>query len=266
LLERLKDPQLGRKVRSETAAELESGRGGGNPDNVVLAACRWNPALAGKSLGQVLRDRGTSVSFSDAAELVIEIVEKGNCVGIYHAINEQDLERILRHPATMVASDALPGEPEFGKDAPHPRAYGTFARVLSHFVRERHVLTLEDAVRKMSSFPARRMGLSDRGMVRPEMKADLAIFDAVSIRDAATFEKPHQYAEGVRYVIVNGEVVLENGSVTAARPGRVLYGPGVVTRTENAAWRHGPDAARSPSDEPAPGGPATAWRAVRRFG
>jgi N-acyl-D-amino-acid deacylase len=231
LLERLKDPELGRKVRSETAAELESGRGGGNPDNVVLAACRWNPALAGKSLGQVLRDRGTSASFSDAAELVIEIVEKGNCVGIYHAINEQDLERILRHPATMVASDALPGEPEFGKDAPHPRAYGTFARVLSHFVRERHVLTLEDAVRKMSSFPARRMGLSDRGMVRPEMKADLAIFDAVSIRDAATFEKPHKYAEGVRYVIVNGEVVLENGSVTAARPGRVLYGPGVVPRT-----------------------------------
>ena len=132
--------------------------------------------------------------------------------------------RILRHPATMIASD---GEvPIFGRANPHPRSYGTFARVLGVYVREKKVLTLEDAVRKMSSFPAARLGLTDRGVLRPGMKADIAVFDAATVRDAATYEKPHQYAEGFSYVIVNGQVVFENGEMTAARPGRVLYGPG----------------------------------------
>jgi N-acyl-D-aspartate/D-glutamate deacylase len=93
-------------------------------------------------------------------------------------------------------------------------------------VREKQVLTLEDAVRKMSAFPAARLGLTDRGVLRPGMKADIAVFDAAKVRDTATFEKPHQYAEGFSHVIVNGQVVVENGGMTAARPGRVLYGPG----------------------------------------
>jgi len=231
LLERLHDPELGKKVRTGVAAALETGRGGGNPDNVVLASCAWNPGLAGKGLGQVLRDRRRPVTIQEATALVVEIVENGNCVGVYHAIGEQDLERILKHPATMVASDALPGEPEFGKDVPHPRAYGTFARVLSLYVREKGVITLEEAVRKMSSFPAQRMGLRDRGLVRPGMKADIAVFDPARVRDAATFERPHQYAEGFGYVIVNGEIVFQNGAMTSARPGRVLYGPGVINAT-----------------------------------
>jgi N-acyl-D-amino-acid deacylase len=133
----------------------------------------------------------------------------------------------MKHPATMIASDAAPGEPEFGRDVPHPRAYGTFARVLGVYVREKHVLTLEEAVRKMSSFPAMRMRLTDRGIVRPGMKADIAVFDAADVKDTATFEKPHQYAAGMHVVIVNGQIVLEeNGRMTSARPGRVLFGPG----------------------------------------
>jgi len=128
----------------------------------------------------------------------------------------------------MIASDAVPGEPEFGKDVPHPRAYGTFARVLGVYVREKGVITLEEAVRKMSSFPAQRMGLTDRGLLRPGMKADIVAFDPARVRDAATFEKPHQYAEGFFHVIVNGEIVLESGTMTLARPGRVLYGPAVT--------------------------------------
>jgi dihydroorotase/N-acyl-D-amino-acid deacylase len=228
MLERLLDPESGKKVRAEIARTLETGRGGGNPDNVVLASCPWNPALAGKSLGQVLRDRRRPVTAQEATAIVVEILEKGNCIGIYHAMGEDDLERILRHPATMVASDAYPGEPEFGKDVPHPRAYGTFARILGFYVREKRVITLEEAVRKMSSFPALRMGLTDRGLVRPGMKADVVVFDPARVRDAATFAKPHQYAEGVNAVLVNGEIVLENGATTPARPGRVLYGPGRV--------------------------------------
>ena len=99
--------------------------------------------------------------------------------------------------------------------------------MLGVYVREKKVLTLEDAVRKMSSYPAARLGLSDRGVLKPGMKADIAVFDPATVRDMATFEKPHQYAVGVPYVIVNGQVVFENGAMTAARPGRVLYGPGM---------------------------------------
>jgi N-acyl-D-aspartate/D-glutamate deacylase len=123
----------------------------------------------------------------------------------------------------MIATD---GEiPIFGKSNPHPRSYGTFARVLGVYVREKHVLTLEDAVRKMSSYPAQRLGLVDRGVLRPGMKADITVFDPATVRDMATFENPHQYAQGFSTVIVNGQVVFESGAMTAARPGIVLYGP-----------------------------------------
>ncbi len=141
-------------------------------------------------------------------------------------MSEEDLERILRHPATMIASDGeIPigiGFPKVG--VPHPRSYGTFARVLAVYVRERKIVTLEDAVRKMSLLPAQRLGLQDRGLLRPGMKADIAVFDPARVRDTATYDKPHQYAEGFSHVIVNGEVVFERGAMTAARPGKVLYG------------------------------------------
>ena len=128
----------------------------------------------------------------------------------------------MKHPATMIASDASPGMPIFGKDAPHPRAYGTFARVLGVYVREKHVLTLEEAVRKMTSFPAQRAGFEDRGVLRPGLKADVVVFDAAKIVDKATFERPHQYAEGVVAVIVNGRLTLSDGQMTGERAGRAL--------------------------------------------
>ena len=139
-------------------------------------------------------------------------------------MSDDDVQRILAHPTTMVGSD---GEiPIFGRANPHPRSYGTFARVLGLYVREKKTLPLEEAVRKMSSFPAARLRLADRGVIRPGMKADLVLFDPATVRDTATFEKPHSYAEGFSHVVVNGQVVFENGAMTSARPGRVLYGPG----------------------------------------
>ena len=121
----------------------------------------------------------------------------------------------------MIGSD---GEiPIFGTASPHPRSYGTFARVLGVYVREKKVISLEEAVRKMTSFPAQRLGLTDRGLLRPGMKADIAIFNPAMVRDLATFEKPHQYAEGFSFVIVNGQIVFQSGAMTAARPGKVLY-------------------------------------------
>jgi len=156
------------------------------------------------------------------------IVMEGGCQGIFHAISEEDLQRILVHPATMIASD---GEiPIFGQAVPHPRSYGTFVRVLGRYVREKKLLTLEAAVQKMSSFPAQRLGLPDRGVLRPGLKADLSIFDPARIADTATFEKPHSYAAGVSTVIVNGQIVFENGAMAATRPGRVLDGPATLNR------------------------------------
>ena len=186
---------------------------------MVLAACAWDPSLAGKSLAQVLRDRGRPVTIPRAAELVVEIVEKGNCSAVYHAISEDDLVRIMKHPATMIASDAAPGVPTFGKDVPHPRAYGTFARVLGVYVREKKVLTLEEAVRKMSAFPRSASACADRGLIRPGMKADVVVFNPATVIDRATFEKPHQYAEGVSAVVVNGQLALADGKTTARAPG-----------------------------------------------
>jgi dihydroorotase/N-acyl-D-amino-acid deacylase len=228
VLTRIKDPSLRAAIKKEIVRAIQEERGGGDPKNVVLASCAWDPSLAGKNLAEVAQLRGFAASVDGAADATLWIVEQGECQGIFHAIGEEDLERILRHPSTMIGSD---GEiPIFGRANPHPRSYGTFVRVLGVYVRERKVLSLEEAIRKMTSFPAQRLGLGDRGLVRPGMKADLVVFDPTRVRDAATFERPHQYAEGVDLVITNGQVIYEAGAMTAARPGVVLYGPARVLR------------------------------------
>ena len=225
---RLSDPAMREKIKAMTAHLIRTERGGGDPANVVVSLCTWDASLAGKNLSQLAQERGMTPTPENAAEVVAWLVDNGSCRGVFHAMSEDDLLRILVHPATMIASD---GEvPIPGRGAPHPRSYGTFARVLAVYVRDKNVLTLEDAVRRMSSMPAARIGLTDRGVLRPGMKADIAVFDPSRVRDVATFEKPHQYAEGFSYVIVNGEIAYENGAMTAARPGRVLYGPGKASK------------------------------------
>jgi N-acyl-D-amino-acid deacylase len=221
---RLKDPATRAKIKTESAAIIRDERGGGDPRNVVVARCDWDPSLNGMNLGAITAKRGLSVTIENAAETAMWIVEQGGAQGIFHAISEQDLQRILVHPATMIGSD---GEiPIFGKNQPHPRSYGTFVRVLGVYARDKKLIPLETAVQKMSAFPAQRLGLADRGVLRQGLKADVAVFDPARVRDTATFEKPHSYAEGVTHVLVNGQVVFEHGAMTAARPGRVLYGPG----------------------------------------
>jgi N-acyl-D-amino-acid deacylase len=228
LLARLKDPDTRAKIRADTVHIIKVERGGGSPDNVRIAGCPWDRTLAGLTLGELTKRRGAEPAIEHAAETAFGLIEQGGCQAIFHAIDEGDLERILKHPATMIASD---GEVTmFGRDAPHPRSYGTFPRVLGVYVREKHVLTLEDAVRRMTSAPAQRLSLGDRGLLRAGLKADLVVFDPARVRDLATFDRPHQYAEGISLVMVNGQVVFENGRMTAARPGLVLYGPGRVRR------------------------------------
>ena len=221
---RFSDPVMRERVLVGIASMIRDERGGGDPRNVQFANCGFDPKLNGRTLADATRQRGFEPTIPRAAETVLWILEQGGCQGIFHAMSEDDVVRIMQHPATMIASD---GEvPAFGRGNPHPRSYGTFARVLGVYVREKKTLTLEDAVRRMTSFPAARIGLQDRGILRPGMKADIAIFDPARVRDRATFEAPHQYAEGFSHVLVNGQVVFENGEMTPARPGRVVYGPG----------------------------------------
>lgn len=228
LMKRLDNPDTREKIKAESAAIIRDERGGGDPRNVVAASCRFDASLAGKNLAEITTKRGLPVTIENAAETAMWIVMEGGCQAIFHAISEEDLQRILVHPATMIASD---GEiPIFGQAVPHPRSYGTFVRVLGVYVREKRLLTLETAVQKMSSFPAQRLGLADRGVLRTGLKADVAIFDPARVGDTATFEKPHSYAAGVSAVIVNGQVAFEKGAMTAARPGRVLYGPAATGR------------------------------------
>jgi len=220
---RLKDPAQRARIKATIADNIRFDRGGGDPKNIAVSSCGWDPSLAGKNLAVITRERGLEPTIENAAETTMFIVERGGASGIFHAIDERDLERIIVFPDTMIASD---GEvPIFGKASPHPRSYGSFARVLAVYAREKGLLTLEEGVRKMTSLPAWRLGLHDRGILRPGMKADIAVFDAARVKDKATFENPHQYAEGFTHVIVNGEVIYEKGAMTPARPGRILYGP-----------------------------------------
>jgi N-acyl-D-amino-acid deacylase len=196
LKERMASTDGRARIKAEIARRIEEDRGAGDPSNVQFARCEWDASLNGKTLADATRARGMQVTIPNAAEVAMEIQARGGCSAIYHAINEKDVVRIMQSPWTMIASD---GEaPVFGKAAPHPRAYGTFPRVLGRYVREQHVLTLEDAVRRMTGFPAARLKLTDRGLLRPGMKADVVAFDAETIIDKSEFTAPHQYSVGMR--------------------------------------------------------------------
>ena len=160
-------------------------------------------------------------SLEAAAKLVIEGQLNGGASMIYHVIDEGDVRRIMAHPQTMVASDGRLTMP--GEGVPHPRAYGTVPRVLGHYVREQQVLTLEQAVNKMTGMPAARLGLTGKhGCVNVGCVADVAVFDAATVGSPATFTDPHHYSNGVPFVVVNGVVVVDGGTFTAERPGRVI--------------------------------------------
>lgn len=219
-LARLRDPDARRRIAEGVLRNLKEDRGGGDAKNVVVAHCSWDPSLDGKSLADILRDRGRPATLEEAAELALELQEKGGFTGVFHAIAEEDVQRILQHPQTMIASDGGIVAP--GEGVPHPRNYGTFSRVLGHYSRDLELLTFEEAVRKMSSFPARRLGLSDRGVLREGACADVVVIDREHVADRAEFGDPHQYAVGTRHVFVNGVAVLRDEKMTGARPGRAL--------------------------------------------
>jgi N-acyl-D-amino-acid deacylase len=220
LLARMADPEQRSRMRNDIVYRIEVDRGGDDPANVVLANCPHDNTINGLNLSELLRQQEREVNKENAAELLMELVEAGNCSAVFHAINADDVINIMRHPATMPASD---GGIEGPSDrVPHPRNYGTFARVLGYYVRELGVMPLHTAIHKMTMMPADRIGLSDRGRIEEGAIADIAVIDPAKVIDKATFENPHQYAEGAHHVFVSGEAVLLNGEMTGARPGKIL--------------------------------------------
>jgi len=222
LLDRLKDP----KALERLQKEMESGPGWVKDctwDGIVIGAVKTdkNRDIEGKSVAEIAKLRGT-IPFSAANDLMID--EGGEIQMIIFAMDDADVQRIMKHPLICVGSDGWACSPEgvLSGGKPHPRSYGTFPRVLGKYVRQDRVLTLQDAIRKMTSFSALQIGLFDRGLLREGYLADVVIFDSKTIQDRATFDQPHQYPKGICYVIVNGEVTLKNNVHTGAFPGRVL--------------------------------------------
>ena len=222
-LERMDDPVLADSILAGIEFNIVNDRGGNDLSRVQFALVDWDRSLEGGTLRDLAEREGLEPTPANGAKLVVEVVRRGGASGIYHAMDEADVEAIMAHPWTMIASDGRLTQP--GQGHPHPRWYGTFPRVLGRYVRERGVLTLPDAVRKMTSLPARRMGLSERGELREGWYADLTIFDPETVADRATFEDPHQYPAGIPWVVVNGVVTVDDGAYHDLRPGRVLRKP-----------------------------------------
>ena len=217
---RIDTPALRDSIKAATVFNIINDRGGNDLSRVQLARVRWMPELEGQTLRDWAELRGLEPTPETGAELVIEAQLRGGASAIYHALDEDDVVRIMRDPETMIASDGRLTQPGIGH--PHPRWYGTFPRVLGRYVRELGVLELEEAVRKMTSMPADAIGLSNRGRLEEGAIADLTLFDPQRVIDRATFEDPHQYPDGIPWVIIGGIVTVEEGGWLDIRPGSVL--------------------------------------------
>jgi dihydroorotase/N-acyl-D-amino-acid deacylase len=220
LANRLRDPALRDSITRGVVEYLLNDRGGGDLKRVQFSRVSWDPTLDGKTLHDLVVRRGLAPTVENAAPVVLDAVLRGGASMIFHVMDEGDVKRIMAHPMTMIASDGR--LTRLGEASPHPRALGTFPRVLGKYVRDERVLSLETAIRKMTGMPAARLGLADRGCLREGCAADVTVFDAGKVRDAGTFEDPHHYPEGIPYVIVNGVPVVDGGAFTGQRPGKVL--------------------------------------------
>lgn len=220
---RCEDPILRDSIKRGIIANLINDRGGNDLRRVQFSRFDWKPEFDGKTLYDWAMAEGLEPTMENGAELIIlaQIHRGARC--IFHAMAEEDVVRIMQHPFTMIASDGR--YTAFGKGHPHPRNYGTFPRVLGHFVREKKLLQLEEAIRKMTSLPASLLRLTDRGKIAEGQYADITIFDPQTISDQGSFTDPHHYPVGIKWVIVNGEITVEGDQYIDARAGMVLRGP-----------------------------------------
>ena len=217
--ERLSSPVTRARIKREMLRMLTQ-KGQPNYSYAIVAGFAPDRSLEGKTISQINRLRKRPATPSAEADTILELMRKGGAQMVYHSMSMLDVDRIMKYPHAAIASDG--GIREFGLGMPHPRSYGTNARVLAEFVRRRKLISLEEAVRRMTSLPARTFHLRDRGMLHEGMAADILIFDPSKVSDKATYQAPHAYTEGFDYVFVNGVAMVEDGKLTDRRGGQVL--------------------------------------------
>ena len=233
LFRRLRDPAMRAIIKAEVQVDSDKWENlytaAGSPDKILLVGFKSEKLkpLTGKTLAEVAKMRG-----KDPIDTIMDLIsEDESRIGtVYYLMSEENVKKQLRKPWISFGSDEASQAPEdpFTKSNPHPRAYGNFARVLGKYVRDQKVLSMSDAIHRLSGLPATNLGLDHRGFLKEGMFADVVVFDPATITDHATFEKPHQYATGVKHVFVNGVQVIKDGEHTGAKPGRALWGPGKI--------------------------------------
>ncbi|MEO5603971.1 MAG: D-aminoacylase [Cyclobacteriaceae bacterium] len=229
LMFRLKDQNTRKRISAEMIRRLNSIKMK-DYSYAVVAQYATDTTMNGKNISEINRLYKRKSNPRDEAETILDMVENGSAQMVFFSMHETDLKRIMQYPHNMFASDA--GIVPLYSGVPHPRAYGTNARVLGKYVRDLKVILLEEAIRRMTSLPAQKFNLRDRGLVREGMAADLVVFNENTVQDQSTFESPHAYSTGIEYVIVNGVITMEKGKHTGVRNGKVLYGPGSTKPVE----------------------------------
>ena len=224
--QRIADPILKDSIKRQIIYNILNDRGGSDLRRIQFSKVKWNRDLEGQTLHDWCEMEGMEPNLENGAELVIRAQFSGGASCIYHAMSEDDVVNIMKYEHTAIASDGRLSQK--GDGSPHPRCYGTFVRVLGKYVREDKVLTLEDAIRKMTSLPASRMGLKDRGLLKEGNKADITIFDPKTVSEVGTFTDPHHYPIGIKHVLINGKFSIKNEEFIGKKNGAVLYGPSTL--------------------------------------
>ena len=213
---RLSRPEVQKEVEKYMLSRLRK-RGLKHFSYPVVASYRADSSYNGKSIEAVNLMKGRKHKASEEVKTVIDMMMEGGASMVFHGMGDEDVERIMRYPFNMFASDA--SIRVYNQGVPHPRGYGTNARILGRYVREKQVFSLEEAIRRMTSLPATKFQLKDRGLLKEGMAADIVIFDPETVIDASTYEQPHQFSKGFQYVLVNGQVTIDNGVHIGTRAG-----------------------------------------------
>jgi N-acyl-D-amino-acid deacylase len=219
IMARLKNPAIRERVKAHSIGIIKK-RGLKHFSYAVVANYKADSTYNGKSIEEINLMRGGKHNKNAEAETIVQMMEQGGAQMVYHGMSEEDVKNIMRYPFNMIASDA--GIAVMGAGKPHPRAYGTNSRVLGKYVREEKVISLEEAIRRMTSLPANKFNLVDRGLIKEGYIADMVVFDENEVGDASTYDNPHQYAKGFKYVLVNGAITIENGVHIGTRKGMAI--------------------------------------------
>ena len=233
--ERLKRPDVRKYVTEDMIKRLRK-RGLKHFSYAMVAYYKADTTLNGKSIEAINLLKGRKHKASYEAETVMDMMQQGGAAMVFHGMGEWDVSNIMKYPYNMFASDA--GIRAFGQGAPHPRGYGTNARVLAKYVREEKTIPLEEAIRRMTSLPAQKFQFKDRGLLLPGFAADIVIFDADKVQDVSSFEHPHAYSKGFEYILVNGVITVDQSKHTGARSGKFLFGPGSALSSHKIVVRN----------------------------